>query len=145
MKKSLVGLLHYVAWLAACGCQASTKAQDAKDGQAPLPVCTWPGNLDSADASSGECVAARVYLSCGGSAAVAEECLSNDPTQCSPWDAGAALGAPPTNCTNLCTPEEYAVACGGPGPGPWPHPPAACRLLPSGPGGGYFACCPCGS
>jgi len=106
-----------------------------------LPVCGWPASLDPADASGGQCVAARLYLSCTNDAGDGESCLSNDPTQCPGIDP--VVGPPFGGCVDLCHADEYAVGCGEVGPGSWPSPPASCRLLPPNPGGTTAACCPC--
>ena len=110
-------------------------------GTAPLPACSWPASLDPADGATGQCGAARMYLACKGSNGGGEECLSNDPAQCP--GPNPIVGTTFSACTDQCDAGEYAVACGGPGLGPWPTPPAGCRALPSGPGGGSVACCPC--
>jgi len=85
-------------------------------------------------------VAGRAYLSCTAEDGSGETCLTDDVTHCP--DASATGKSYPT-CQNRCSTDEYAVACGGPGPGPWPTPPAGCRVLTAGPGGGTVACCPC--
>jgi hypothetical protein len=130
-------LLCGLAPLAACGVHGTSNSNAA------LAVsCSWPASFDPADSAIGECVAARVYISCEGSNGVVRECISNDPAQCPGPNPFAGVSF--SHCTNKCNPDEYALACGAPGPGPWPQPPAACRGLPSGPGGGSFSCCPCG-
>jgi hypothetical protein len=118
-------------------------AEDATGGGTTvgLPACTWPASLDAADGETGQCVAARAYLSCKGSNGGGELCLSNDPTQCP--GLNPIVGTTFFGCVDQCAADEYAVGCGGPGPGPWPQPPAGCRSLPSGPGGGSVLCCPC--
>ena len=127
-------------------------AETADVGDVGGAACGWPSSLASLasgasaarpDGSAGQCVAARAYLSCAGSRGDTHLCLSDNTTECPA--AGSVVGETFGNCHNLCRPDEYAVACGGPGPGPWPSPPAQCRTLPPGPGGGSTACCPCGS
>jgi hypothetical protein len=123
----------------------SDSSSDSPSGgdMAALPACGWPATLDPADGSTGQCVAARTYLECQGSKGGGEGCLSSDATQCPGPDpiSGETFSA----CKDQCNADEYAVGCGGPGPGPWPAPPAGCRGLPSGPGGGSLSCCPCGA
>jgi hypothetical protein len=125
----------------ACAGCSSTRSETDADANAAPAACAWPTSLDRMDGSTGQCVAARTYLSCAGSDGSGETCLSDDPVQCP--DPSPISGATFGNCRDLCNPGEYAVACGGPGPGPWPSPPAACRILPPNPGGGSVACCPC--
>jgi hypothetical protein len=108
-----------------------------------LPLCAWPASFDSADATVGQCAAARFYLSCKGSNGGGMACMSNSATECP--GPNATPGVSYSNCENQCQPNEYALGCGGPGPGPWPQPPVTCRTLPYGPGGGSVSCCPCGS
>jgi hypothetical protein len=122
---------------------ADAGTADASLRDASLGACGWPAIYDATDASvaTGQCVAARAYLSCKGSNGGGEDCLSNDPTQCPGPDL--TPGVTYSNCQDQCDSNEYALGCGGPGPGPWPQPPAACRPLSSGPGGGTSACCPC--
>lgn len=125
------------------GAASSSRDQSPVEATTPVVACGWPAALNGTDARAGQCVAYRAYLSCKESNG-GENCLSTDPARClnnaynaySLIDAGSA-------CTDLCSMQEYAVACGGPGPGPWPGPPAGCRVLPSGPGGGSVSCCPC--
>jgi hypothetical protein len=131
-----------------CLSKASTSTPDASvgdaaPGDASLPACSWLAIYDPTDASSerGQCVAARVYLSCSGSNGGGEDCMSNDPMHCPGPDL--TPGVTYSNCQNQCRSDEYALGCGGPGPGPWPQPPATCRSLLAGPGGGTSACCPC--
>ena len=123
------------------GPDSSADAPGGGDMEA-LPACRWPATLDPADGSTGQCVAARAYLSCQGSNGGGEGCLSNDKTKCP--GPNPVVGETFPACKDECNPDEYAVACGGPGPGPWPAPPAECRGLPNGPGGGSLSCCPCG-
>ncbi len=124
------------------GC-SSTRSQTAVDAGPVLAACGWSPSLDRIDGSVVQCVAARTFLACSGSDGGGELCLSDDATQC-PGLSGV-VGESFGNCLDLCHPNEYAVACGGPGPGPWPSPPAECRGIPPGPGGGSVACCPCGA
>jgi hypothetical protein len=132
--------LVLLIWVDACGSQSSKNTVGAVTG---LPMCTWPAAFDPADAATGQCIAARLFLSCQGSNGGGEGCLSNDQTGCP--GPNPTPGVSYSNCQDKCQPGEYALACGGPGPGPWPQPPAACHTLPSGPGGGSISCCPCGS
>lgn len=124
----------------ACG-QSSTNTMGV-GAVTTLPACTWPAAFDPRDAATGQCTAARLYLSCVGSNGGGEGCLSNDSMECP--GPNPTPGVSYSHCTNQCRPDEYALGCGGPGPGPWPQPPPACRALPSGPGGGSISCCPCG-
>jgi hypothetical protein len=101
--------------------------------------CKWPSSLDAVDASSRACRAARTIVSCGVPNGGGVICLSNDPTQCPPDPNNV-----PGPCRAECKADEYAAACGGVGPGPVPDPPAGCRPLFAGPGGGESFCCPCG-
>lgn len=86
---------------------------------AALSKCTWPAELDRANAEPGKCVASRVS------------------SNCTRFPDGHE------DCKNECQSDEYALACGGPGPGPYPTPniPANCRLptIVRAP-----ICCPCG-
>jgi hypothetical protein len=132
------------ALIALSACAAKTAQIDPPDagaGSDAPGACGWPASFDPVDGSTGACVAARLFLACQGSLGGGEGCLSNDPGQCPGPNpvAGETFSA----CVDQCTAEEYAVACGGPGPGPWPSPPDGCRSLPSSPGGGRVACCPC--
>jgi len=137
-----IGLVTVLASLSSCGCQSSATTM-SDGGVAGLPQCNWPASFDSADATDGQCWAARVYLSCKGSNGGGMACMSNSPTECP--GPNATPGVSYSNCENQCSSGEYALACGNPGPGPWPQPPATCRMLPSGPGGGSVSCCPCGT
>jgi hypothetical protein len=144
-----MGLVAFaLIWMSACGGKAaqtdSTSAGSQNGGvaTASLPACSWPASLDPADGSMGQCVAARTYLACQGSNGGGEDCLSNNPTLCP--GPNPVVGVTFSACKDQCNADEYAVACGGPGPGQWPAPPAGCRGLPSGPGGGSVSCCPCG-
>src|ERR1700690_4296277 len=123
-----------------CACDGKSTAMSAVTA---ANACSWPAAFDASDATTGECVAARLYLSCQGSNGGGEACLSNDLKGCP--GPNATPGVSYSNCTDKCEPGEYALSCGGPGPGPKPQPPATCRTLPSGPGGGSISCCPCGS
>jgi hypothetical protein len=131
-----------LAGASACAGCSSTRTQTDGDASTVLAACGWPANLDRVDGSIGQCVAARTYLGCAAADGSGENCLSDNPAQCPGPDpvVGVTFG----NCQDLCKPSEYAVACGAAGPGPWPSPPAGCRTLPPGPGGGSVACCPCG-
>lgn len=131
----LSGVLKLTVLVA--GCSGAPAGQP--DAEA-APACAWPSALDRAHASDGQCVAGRAYLSCTAADGSGQACLTDDVTHCP--DPSATGQSYPT-CQNLCSADEYAVACGGPGPGPWPTPPSGCRVLPSGPGGGSIACCPC--
>lgn len=128
-------------WLVAMLAAACSPAGNSADGGVMGgAACSWPSTLDRSDASPGQCVAARAYLTCSAADGSGEGCLSDDVSQCpGPSATGQTYG----NCQNLCGPQEYAVACGGPGPGPWPAPPAGCRNLPASPSGGTISCCPC--
>jgi hypothetical protein len=116
---------------------------------ATLPACTWPASLDPIDASNGQCVAARVYLSCAGSNGGGEGCLSNDPTQCP--GPNVTPGVTYSNCQNQCQAHEYAMVCGFIGPAPQDasnsasNPPSGCRIVATNPSGSEPYCCPCGS
>lgn len=136
----LLALLSCLLWCEACGGHSSTNVSSVGAVTA-LPLCTWPATFDPADATPGQCRAARVYLSCKGSNGGGEECLSDNLVECP--GPNVTPGVSYSNCENQCQPGEYALACGDAGPGPWPQPPAVCRALPSGPGGGTFSCCPC--
>jgi hypothetical protein len=127
--------------LAACSSESQATNAQGTDAVTGLQACSWPAAVDAANVTAGQCVAARARLSCKGSNGGGEECLSSDAMHCP--DSNTTPGVTYSDCTNLCQPDEYALACGGPGPGPWPEPPAACRTLPSGPGGGTISCCPC--
>jgi hypothetical protein len=130
------GLVVATAALAAC---------DRGDTSDKAPAsCSWPARYDATDGGVvGQCVAARLYLSCRGSNGGGESCLSNDPTQCP--GPNPVVGVTFSDCQNQCKVGEYALACGGPGPGPWPQPTPECRSSgPQGPGGGVTVCCPCG-
>jgi hypothetical protein len=139
---TVVGTLGTIATFAGAGC-SSTRSETG-DASRVLAACGWPASLDrGADGAIGQCVAARTYLACTASDGSGENCLSDDPTQCP--GPNPVIGVTFGSCRDLCKTNEYAVACGGVGPGPWPSPPAQCRTLPPGPGGGSVACCPCGS
>jgi hypothetical protein len=125
----------------ACANPSSTAGQS--DVAVTLPACSWPTGFDSPEAAVGQCIAARVYLSCRGSNGGGMECLSDTLTECP--GPNPTPGVSYSDCDDQCQPGEYALACGGPGPGPWPQPPTTCHVLPSGPGGGSISCCPCGS
>jgi len=131
-----------VVLLAASGCQSSTNTL-GDSGATAIPGCVWSASFDSADAALGQCVAARVYLSCKGSNGDGMTCMSNDPAGCP--EPNPIQGVTFSDCENQCSPDEYALGCGGVGPGPWPQPPSTCRMLPAGPGGGTVSCCPCGT
>jgi hypothetical protein len=108
----------------------------------PTAACGWPATLAGlGEVAGNRCVAGRVYLSCSGSTGGGELCLSDDSTRCP--GPNPVVGETFSNCQDQCHSEEYGVACGGPGPGLYPDPPAGCRQLPSGPGGGTVWCCPC--
>ena len=124
------------------GSGVSTGSTVDATGAAALMACSWPAGVDAGADSSGQCIAARTYLACQGSNGGGENCLSNDPTQCP--NPNLTAGVTFSDCNDQCHADEYAVGCGGPGPGPYPAPPAGCRSLPSGPGGGTISCCPCG-
>ena len=142
LNQGTVGLLAFITLALGCGGQLPTNTMG--DGTVTtLPLCTWPASFDSADATTGKCRAARVYLSCQGSNGGAMECLSDNPTECPGPNVTPEVSY--SECEDQCNADEYAVACGGVGPGPWPRPPAACRTLPSNPGGGSVSCCTCGS
>jgi hypothetical protein len=136
-----LGVLFALACFWACNCQSSTTG--VVDGAVTSRVCAWPASFDSADSSVGQCVAAQAYLSCRGSNGGGLDCLSNNLTECP--GPNFTPGVSYSNCENQCHSDEYALACGSAGPRPWPQPPAVCRSLPSGPGGGSISCCPCDS
>jgi hypothetical protein len=109
-----------------------------------LPACTWPASLDQADATKGECRAARSLLSCRLTAGATALCLSDDPNdvkRCPDNDVAAQTVA----CDSLCAQGEYAVACGKAGPSTTPSPPPGCKDSRVTPGGVVYSCCPCGS
>ena len=133
--RPLLALLLSFAWVGSCGGNSSSS-------DASLPACTWSPNFEPGDAAAGQCRAARTYLSCQGSNGGGMLCLSTNVTECP--GPNPTPGVSYSNCADQCHTDEYALACGGAGPGPWPEPPAACRSLPSGPGGGSISCCPCG-
>ena len=136
-RRALAFLISLV-WIGACGGPSSTSTSDAS-----LPACAWSADFETANASPGQCRAARSYLSCHGSNGGGLLCLSSSATECPGPDQ--TPGVSYSECANQCHTDEYALACGDVGPGPWPQPPATCRPLPSGPGGGSVSCCPCGS
>jgi hypothetical protein len=105
-----------------------------------LPACTRASTVVT-DGGAPGCSSARTYLRCDVQTAVTEVCTSDDPKRC----PDRAPADPSKPCELLCQANEYAVACGGPGPTilPIPEPPANCRALFSGPGGGMVWCCPC--
>src|SRR5450759_1588261 len=137
-KRRVLALLLSLVCVGACGGDSSTLTSDAS-----LPACTWSPGFEPADATAGQCRAARTYLSCQGSNGGGMLCLSASATECP--GPNPTPGVSYSDCVNQCHTDEYALACGDVGPGPWPQPPAACRTLPSGPGGGSISCCPCGS
>jgi|HubBroStandDraft_1064217.scaffolds.fasta_scaffold105135_1 hypothetical protein len=110
-----------------------------------LPACTWPSSLDPADASSGQCRAARAVLSCSSANGSGEGCLSDDPTQC-PTTGLICVSCGPFTCHDQCEPSEYGLVCGGIGPSvSAAQPPSDCRSVGVTPGGTAFYCCPCGA
>lgn len=136
---------------------ANAASATTTDGSVALPACTWPASLDptdaATDAASGQCMAARTYLSCQLSSDLFEDCASDNALQCPPtWAmaSGSTSGSDAASdasftCVNQCHASEYFVGCGGPGPGPWPDLPSGCRALLGAFGGGVTGCCPCGS
>ena len=65
-------------------------------------LCTWPASLNPQDASSGQCVAARTFLTCTNA-----NCISDDFTRCSnPLITSAGT------CQNQCSSTEYGIECG---------------------------------
>ena len=129
-----------LAGLAALACQSSNSAS-SDSSTLGLSSCDWPSEFSAVDAGDGQCWAAHAYLACGSSNGAGMTCMSNSLTECP--GANLMQGVSYSGCKNQCNLDEYALACGEPGPGPWPQPPASCRTLPSGPGGGSFSCCPC--
>ncbi len=144
MRAAIVGGL-----LLCAGCGGGTVTADSSDGGAADALssegadggsCTWPASLDPTDASTGQCAAARSYLSCQGSNGVTELCLSNDPTQCPGPNLQPGVSF---TCSDRCNTSEYGVECGF-GPGPAPQAASNCRSMGITPGGTGFYCCPCG-
>ncbi|HXN33446.1 MAG TPA: hypothetical protein VN894_16370 [Polyangiaceae bacterium] len=162
---TVLGLGYLAAAVLAAGCSGNAgQGDDAREAGTALGSCTWPSSLNpAADASWGQCSAARAYLSCTTPGGAGEECLSNDPTRCpnpdnimvsfgaSNGDASIMESASALVCQNKCQPNEYGAECGGVGPpppggqGPGAQPPAGCRGMGVTPGGTQFLCCPCGS
>lgn len=133
--RPVLALLLSLAWVGSCG--GNSPLSDAS-----LPACTWSPSFEPATAAPGQCRAARTYLSCQGAKGDGMSCLSTNVTECPGQNTTPGMSY--SECADQCHSDEYALACGGLGPGPWPQPPAACRTLPSGPGGGSISCCPCG-
>jgi hypothetical protein len=130
---------------------ASAETPDASTPDASLPACSWPAIYDDADASTagatGQCVAARVLLSCAGSNGGGEECGSDNLTQCP--GPNATPGVTYSNCQDLCQSDEYVLFCGAIGPppadaSPTSSPPANCRMAAANPSGREPYCCSCG-
>jgi hypothetical protein len=102
-------------------------------------TCGHAADVDST--APGACETGRAQLSCTFASGAGCDCVTDD-TSCE--GCGPNTSA---TCVNKCTANEYAVACGGPPPpnGSFTYaaPPAGCRGLSFGPGGGGFYCCPC--
>jgi hypothetical protein len=96
-------------------------------------ACTWPTSLNPQDASDGQCIAARTFLTCTNA-----NCISDDLTRCSnPLVTSAGT------CQNRCSSTEYGAQCGKVGPSTVDVP-DGCRLITALPAGIGFYCCPCG-
>jgi hypothetical protein len=127
----------------ACGCGAIC-APGPADFDAAASACQWPAALDPVDAStSGQCRAARAYVTCQDSSGAGQGCLSSDPTACPDIPMGTGVTR---TCQNQCAANEYGAACGsiGPSTAPFPTPPTGCRTFAPTPAGIVFYCCPCG-
>jgi len=133
--RSMVGLLLLLGGLACCG--GGSLVSDAA-----VPACTWSPTLAADGSATGQCRAARLALSCRGSNGDGLLCLSESPAECPGFNP--TPGVTYSDCADQCRPDEYAVACGGPGVAPGPEPPAGCRTVLLTPGGVTFSCCPCG-
>jgi hypothetical protein len=136
-----------------CGCGATCApapespdagiAQGSDSGATQLPACRWPAALDPTDgAATGQCRAARAFVTCQDGTGGGQGCLSNDPMRCPDLSAQPAVGL---TCQNECAANEYGAACGsvGPSTAPFPTPPTGCRMVAPTPGGIAFYCCPC--
>ncbi len=143
---SVIAMVASALCIGACsaGTSPSSTGQDGggasspADGGAGLPVCSWPASLDSVDATSGACRAARRLLSCGLDGGGTHICLGDDPTRCSEGSGGS-------DCHDRCKPDEYAIVCGTIGASTTSpaEPPTGCHDMLPTPGGIIFYCCSC--
>jgi len=128
----------------------ATTSSDAGRDAASLPACRWPTIYDAPDGSpvwaTGQCVAARVLLSCVGSNGGSEQCATDNLTQCP--GPNPTPGVTYSDCQNQCQSDEYVLFCGTVG-APQEDasvastPPANCVGAPPNPGGREPSCCPC--
>ena len=128
-----------------CGGDAATVA----DGGAPYR-CAWPDRLNDAGPLVRACLVGHALVECTYPTGGRTLCTSDDPTQCAD---PTGVNPPPDGgtCANLCGPNEYAVACGGPPLFPLPDgavkmdedAPARCVLTGPQSNNYAFSCCPC--
>jgi hypothetical protein len=95
--------------------------------------CIWPASLNPQDASDGQCIAARTFLTCTNA-----NCISDDLIRCS-----NPLVTSSGTCQNRCSSTEYGLQCGKVGPSTFDVP-DGCRGITALPAGIGFYCCPCG-
>lgn len=152
-------VLTLLGCIAGCNSQASSTVRDSDSGlsststlndsaAATLPYCAALTNLTSADASPGQCGAARACLSCSSPSGVTMLCMTDSLSGCPVGGPITVPGVTFSDCKDQCNSNEYVMACGGIGPGAPAssiEPPAACRALPPNPGGVSYYCCSCGS
>jgi hypothetical protein len=118
-------------------CGGLTTSDVGTDTGTDAPTDTASDTLaEACGVQAANCTEAHAMLECTSDSGSAEGCLS---------DAGGCEGSDPSAvCTNQCTPNEYAAACGSPGPSSNDTPPSTkCRSVLITPGGVAFYCCPC--
>jgi hypothetical protein len=127
------------------GAEALSPAPDGggtETASVVLPACTLPAAYAGVDAAPGACQAGRSYLMCEGSNNQGYKiCISNDPTSCPGPNVNPGVIY---TCHHACAPNEYGLACGGPGRSAGGELPAGCHDRGITPGGVIFYCCPCG-
>lgn len=125
-------------WLALAGCSTARLGNSAGGGDNSVDsTCRWPSTLD--DAGPGGCRAGRALIECSTWGGVTCDCVSDQAT----CDCDPSRG---WTCQDLCTPGQYAIACGAAGgsAGPAASPPDGCSAALLTPGGVAYYCCPCG-
>ena len=119
------------------GATDATTSDGATDATATANQCRHDPSV--VDGGPGACGWARAYIDCKYPNGSGCSCMTDD-TSCSGCGAGAT-------CTDECSANEYALACGSIGPGDpsitYADAPAGCRSLPPNPGGISLYCCPC--
>jgi hypothetical protein len=126
-------------------CSGATAGSEHTGTQAIDLACSWPSSLDPPSDGASWAVG-RYLLSCQDGTAT-ETCVSEAPDACP--GPNPVVGATPTNCTDQCQDDEYAVsvsalpeAPGASAPPAAPALPASCHTQSVTPGSALY-CCTC--